>query len=385
MGKSPAITVRPVSGRGDLRAFIRLPHAIYADDPAWIAPLEMERRMHLSARHNPFFEHGEAQLFLAFRAGRPVGRISAQVDRLHLERHDDSTGFFGFLEGVDDADVFRALLTAAEDWLRARGMRRARGPFSFSINEESGLLVDGFAHPPAVMMGHARPWYDAHVRAAGYRKVMDLIAYDFDERARPHEKASALSRRLRARGTLRVRRIRMRALREELRVIMEIFNDAWSGNWGFVPFTESEIRKLGDDFRRFVDERHVSIAMWNGEPAAFAVLLPDLNRWIADFRGRLLPFNWLRLLWRARFAGPPAHMRMPLMGVRRRFHGSTIGAALAFAVIDDLWAEHRAAGVRRAELSWVLETNTRVRHLIESLGGRAYKTYRVYERELREA
>ncbi|HHN72926.1 MAG TPA: N-acetyltransferase [Thermopetrobacter sp.] len=373
--------VRPVAGRRDLAAFIRLPHAIYADDPAWIPPLDVERREHLS-RRNPFFEHGEAQLFLAWRGDEPVGRISAHIDRLHLRHHDDATGFFGFIEAVDDAAVFRALVDAAADWLRERGMRRMRGPFGFSINQECGLLVEGFEHPPVVMMGHARPYYDARLRACGLAKAMDLIAYDYPGLRPVPEAMSRMLRRLQEKGLIAVRPMDKRRLRAELDLIMDIFNDAWSENWGFVPFTPREIRKLGDELRFIVDDRDVWIADYRGEPAAMVVTIPDINEYIRDFGGRLLPFNWLKLIRRLKFSGPPTCMRMPLMGVRRRYHNTAVGSALALAVIDAARFHQLGRGVKRGELSWILENNTRIRHMIEAVGGVPYKTYRIYEMPL---
>lgn len=376
------ITIRPVETRRLLKAFIRLPHRLYANDPAWVPPLDLERKAHLSPRQNPFFEHGEAALFLAFRGEVPVGRISAQIDRLHLDRHQDGTGFFGFLEAEDDGTVFAALFEAAAEWLRTRGMRRMRGPFGFSINQESGLLVEGFAHPPVVMMGHARPYYDERVKACGLRKVMDLIAYDYPGLQPVPAAMARMLERLKAKGVLSVRPMNKRRLREELSLIMDIFNDAWAENWGFVPFTEREIRKLGDELKLIVDERDVWIAEYKGEPAAMVVTLPDINGYIRDFGGRLLPFNWLKLIWRLKFGGPPEMVRMPLMGVRRRYHNTAVGSALALAVIDAVRFHHADRGVQRGELSWILETNTRMRHMIEALGGVPYKTYRIYEKAI---
>ena len=381
-GKHSAITVRPARGWRDMRAFIRLPHAIYADDPAWVPPLELERRLHLSKRFNPFFDHGEGELFIAWRDGVPVGRVSAQIDRLHLERYGDATGFFGHLEAHDDPAIFRVLLDATAAWLKERGMRHVRGPFSWNINQESGLLVAGFDTPPAFMMGHAKPYYDAHVRAAGMTGVMDLLAYDFTRDMHVPDKMRRFIQREKERGTLRVRPLNKRRLKDELRLLRDIFNDAWAENWGFVPFTEREFMEMGRQLSFLVSERDVAIASWKGEPAAMAVVMPDLNRYIADMNGRLAPFNWLRLLYRLKFSGPPQRMRMPLMGVRRKFHNGLPGAMLALAVIDEVYTYNRDRGVGGAELSWVLETNSRVRHLIEGLGARPYKTYRLYERDI---
>ncbi|HHN67354.1 MAG TPA: N-acetyltransferase [Thermopetrobacter sp.] len=375
-------TIRPVENKRDLKAFIRLPHAVFADDPAWVPPLDVERRMHLSVRHNPFFDHGEAQLFLAERDGRPVGRISAHLNHLHLRRHEDATGFFGFLDAIDDVRVFRALLEAAGNWLRAKGMARARGPFSFSINEESGLLVDGFDTPPVVMMNHARPWYDAHVRACGYAKAMDLYAYLYDQLTEAPESMLRMLRRLKDKGRLKVRFAVRKNLAAELDVLRDIFNDSWRDNWGFVPFTEAEMKQLGDIMRWIMVEEDVVIAEIDGRPAAMAVVMPDINRWIGDFNGRLLPFNWLKLIRRAKFAGPPHTVRLALMGVRRQYQKSAIGAALTVAIIDTIRDHHSKRGVKRAELSWVLESNKPMRRIIEAVQAAPYKTYRVYEKTL---
>ena len=379
--KTP-LEIRTVRNRRLLKAFIRLPHKIYADDPAWVPPLDFDMNQRLSPRKNPFFDHGEAEYFLAFRGDEPVGRITAQINRLHLERYRDETGFFGFLEAVDDQDVFDSLFTAAAAWLAERGMKRMRGPFSFSINEESGLLVSGFEHPPVILMGHARPYYDARVQAAGLNKVMDLIAYDYPGLQPVPEAAARLLRRLLDKGTITVRPMNKRRLKEELDLIMDIFNDAWSENWGFVPFTEREIRKMGEELRLIVDDRDVWIASYKGEPAAMGVTIPDINEIIRDFHGRLLPFNWLKLIIRLKFSGPTRTVRMPLMGVRKRYQNSAIGTALALAVIDAVRFHQAERGVKRGELSWILETNTRVRHLIESVGGVPYKTYRIYEKAI---
>ena len=382
MTKASDLAVSPVASRRDLRDFIRLPHAIYADDPAWIPPLDFERGEHLSEKKNPFFTHGEAQLFIARRGDEPVGRISAQINHLHLERYHDDCGFFGFLEAFEDEAVFRALFEAAENWLLDRGMTRARGPFSFSINEESGLLVEGFEHPPVIMMGHARPYYGAMVERLGYEKAADLIAYDYPELAPVPEAAARLLKRLMDRGVITVRPLSKKNLARELDLIMDIFNDAWAHNWGFVPFTEAEIRKLGEDLKLIVDDRDAYIASYNGEPAAMVITLPDINEWIADFGGKLLPFNWAKLIWRMKFSGPPKCMRMPLMGVRGKYHGKAIGSALALSVIDAARFYHKGRGVERGELSWILDSNLPMRKMIEAVGGIPYKTYRVYEKAL---
>ncbi|NNE23855.1 MAG: N-acetyltransferase, partial [Rhizobiales bacterium] len=257
-----AIEVRGVSDDAGLKAFLDVPFIIYSDDPNWVPQLDMERREHLSAKHNPYFEHAEAQLFVAYKNGQPVGRISAQVDQLRLERYGDAGGQFGFLEGIEDPDVFAKLLEAAEGWLTARGMKLAKGPFSFSINEETGLLVDGFERPPSIMMGHAKPYYGAQLEALGYAKAMDVIAYDYDALIPlPRSMRSMVDKALKS-GDMTIRTISKKNLAHDLDIIIDIFNDAWSDNWEFVPMTRAEVAALGKNLKFLVSEGYIAIADW---------------------------------------------------------------------------------------------------------------------------
>jgi hypothetical protein len=365
----------------DRDAFLRVPWMIYRNDSRWVPPLLAERRDHLDPRKNPFFENAEAKFWLARRGGKPVGRISAQVNYAYLKQHDDATGHFGFLESEDNAETFAALLSAAEGWLREKAMRRAAGPFSLSINDEAGLLVEGFDTPPYILMGHARPYYGGRLEEAGYEKAKDLISYrysaDQDGLARIDgflEKAGQID-------GLVIRQLDMRRYRAELCNILEIFNDAWSDNWGFVPMSDGEIRHMAKMLRPLVRARNFAIAELDGRPVAMAVSLPNVNEAIADLNGRLLPFGWAKLVWRVRIRGTRS-VRMPLMGVRKDYQGGLTGAILAFSVIRAVRTAQIRAGVTTAELSWVLEDNMAVRKVIELSGGEAYKTYRLYERNL---
>jgi len=336
----------------------------------------------LSRRSNPFFQHAEACLWLALRNGRPVGRVSAQIDQAALKQHGDATGHFGFLEAEDDAEVFAALLGTAERWLAARGMTQVRGPFSFSINDESGLLVEGFDRPPSLMMGHAKPYYAARVEEQGYRKAKDLIAYHYDvtDDALPAS-AKSLVRRLEADPQVVLRKLDRSRFAAELDAVLEVFNDAWSGNWGFVPLSNAEIAKLAKDLKPLILDDSLAIAEIDGTAAAFAIALPNLNEAIADLDGSLFPFGWAKLLYRLK-AGKIRSGRMPLMGVRQRYHGTPWGAALAYAVIGKVNEGMKARGYRTGELSWILEDNASTRRIIESTGAVAYKSYRVYEKAL---
>jgi len=374
------IEIRPVHTRRDRTAFIRVPKRVYRDDPTWVSPLELERRLHLSERFNPYFRQARWRAWLAFRDGLAVGRITAQVDERVRERHGGELGQFGFLDAVDDPAVFDGLLEAAEAWLVERGSRRIQGPFNFSINHECGLLVEGFDRPPTILMGHARPYMQDHLARRGYRKAKDLLAYWIEtDFPRP-----PLMRRLLERYSDRidVRSLDRSRFGEELERLRGIFNDAWSGNWGFVPFSPSEFEDMGRALKLFVPDDFVPVAEVDGEAAAFLLAVPNLNQIIGDLEGRLFPFGWLRLLRRVR-AGRMTTARVALMGVRRRYQGTPLGAALALTVIDRISRAGLARGVPEGELSWILEDNEGMREIIERMvGGEPYKRYRIFEKRV---
>ncbi len=371
-----------VDGKADLDRFIKVPWGIYAGDPNWVPPLVIERRGHLGRKSNPFYRHADVRLWLALRGGRPVGRISAQVNHASLKRYRDATGHFGFIEAEDDPAVFAALLGRAESWLAEQGMRRIRGPFCFSINDELGLLVDGFDRPPSLLMGHARPYYGPRMEQQGYAKAKDLIAYDFPMDSNPLPKsAAAIVKRLGTNSSVVVRGLNRSQYQQEVEAVLDVFNDAWSDNWGFVPMADYEIAHLAKELKPLIHEDFVAIAEVDSEPVAFGIGLPNINEAIADLNGALLPFGWAKLLYRLK-GGKIRSARLPLMGVRKRFHGTPLGVALAFGVIDRLHRNHMAKGFTQAELSWILEDNHAIRTIIEASGAQPYKTYRIYEKDL---
>ena len=373
-----SISVEVVTGAKALRQFLALPHRIYASDPAWIAPLNFMKREQLS-KANHFFEHARWRAWIAYRNGITVGRITAQIDEMHLQQHVDAVGYFGMLEADDDPAIFSALFGAAEDWLRSEGMQQVRGPFNLHVNEEVGLLVDGFATAPYVLMGHARRWYGPSVEAQGYVGAKDLLAYQ----VRPDFEAPRVMERLASRVSDRVktRPMRRKHLAEDARIMLKIFNDAWQNNWGFVPLAESEWLETVSTLAKLMPDDYIQIAEYDGEPVAFIVALPNLNEAARDLNGRLLPFGWAKLLWRLKVRHPKT-ARVPLMGVKQSFQHSRLGPTLAFMVIDAVRKALHARGVKDVEMGWILEDNDGMRSIIETIGGLAYKRYRVYQKDL---
>lgn len=373
------VDIRPVIDSSDMKVFIAVPWSVYRDDPNWVPPLKIERKEAFAAK-NPFFEHARWQAWLAFCDGVPVGRISAQIDSLYLERHDAHTGFFGLIEAPDDAEVFAALFATAEAWLKEQGMETALGPFNLGINQEIGCLVEGFDSPPYVMMGHARPYYGQQIEKQGYSKAQDMFSYEMnrDSFALP-EIVQRLLKRLDKR--IKVRPIDRKNAAGELNTMCSIFNDAWSGNWGFVPFTSSEFSMVGKELLMIVPSDFIHIADLDGKPAAFIVLIPNLNEAISDLDGRLFPFGWVRLLWRLKVRFPKS-ARIALMGVRQEFQQSRLGPALALSVMHALHGPTIDRGVTRVEASWILEQNQAMRNIMEQVGGVITKRYRMYQKSL---
>ncbi|SER00645.1 hypothetical protein SAMN05421690_100589 [Nitrosomonas sp. Nm51] len=375
---SDALTVRPVMSYRDMGDFINTPWLIYTDDPAWVPPLRLERRFHFS-KHNPFLQHGEWQAWVAYQHHRPAGRISAQIDTLHRQRYGGDTGHFGLLECVNDNDVFTALMLHAETWLAARHTRHVTGPFNLSINQECGILVNGYDTPPSVMMPHTARWYPQLLESYGYFHAKDLLAYkiavDFDP---PSVMRQLIKRHA---GQIRVRSLNRKQLAAEMEVLRDIFNDAWAENWGFVPFTEAEFADLGNSLKYLVSDEYIQIAEVGGRPAAFMAALPNLNEVLAELNGRLFPLGWLKLIKKLK-RHEIRTARIPLMGVRRQYHNTTLGMALACTVIEAPRKIGIAHGIREVELSWILEDNKSMRSILKNIGSTEYKRYRIYKKTL---
>lgn len=380
---SSGVTVVPVEGRRLWKAFHALPGEIYRTDPNWIAPLRIERRMHFDPARNPFFLHARAAFWLALRDGNPVGRITAQIDDLHLREHGDATGHFGFIEAVDDPEVFAALLKTAEGWLSANGMRRVLGPVSFAMWDEPGLLVEGFDSPPNVSIGHAWPYYQQRIADLGYLPAQDLLAYDYPIHRPLPASLQRLVDRTRSKKDFVFRPIRVKGsgLAEDIAIIRDVLNDAWAENWGFVPITQEEVESVAGLFRLALKPDALVIAEYQGEPAGIGMMLPNINEAIRDLGGRLLPFGFIKLLWRLKTNGIHSG-RLALLGVRRKWWNSPVGGIVALSIIQEAKASDFARPGVTAELSWILDSNERIKAILAALDARIIKRYRIYEKTL---
>lgn len=361
-----------------MHRFIRLPSRLHADDPNWITPLDMEREEAFSAKKNPLFQTTEVQFWLAQRDGRDVGRISAQIKRDPSVRGDN--GQFGLIAAEDDPAVFAALFETAEAWLRARGVRNVLGPFNLSINEETGLLVDGFDTPPMLLMGHDKPYIGGRLEALGYSKAKDVYAYLHDiTQPLPRTVQTLLQRPLPPGYVLRP--MSFKRYEQDIQSITEIFNDAWSENWQFEALTPADTAHMAKAMKPILNERLVWFVDVDGEPAGFGVGLPNINAALTGLNGKLLPFGWAKLLWRLKVRGVTS-ARVPLMGIKRKYLNGLGGALLPFVIIDALRREGLKLGYREVELSWILEDNLPMNRININLGAKAYKTYRLYGKTL---
>jgi GNAT superfamily N-acetyltransferase len=368
--------VRPVRTASELRKFILYPWKLYRGNPYWVAPLVSDQKLLLDPRKNPFFEHSEVQHFLAFRDGRIAGRISAIVDRNYVEFQQEKAGFFGFFECSEDEEVARALFTAAEGWLRERGMQRMIGPTNPSTNDTVGLLADAFDQYPVLHMPYNFPYYLKLCEAAGLTKARDLYAYYMENTVAVSEKIKRVAELVQKRRKVTVRPINMKKLfTEEIELIKTVYNDAWTRNWGFVPWTEAELEHTAKDLKKVVEPDMVLLAFVDGEIAGFILSLPDLNIALRHIRGRLFPFGLVKVLWHARKIDM---VRTLAMGVRKKFQGLGLDAIFYY----ESWVRGKEHGFNRGEMSWILEDNYAMRNPMEKWGARIYKTYRMYGKEL---
>jgi GNAT superfamily N-acetyltransferase len=365
----------PVATARQLRRFIDLPYALYANHLHWVPPLRRDEYRRLSPAHNAFLQHATMNLWLASSGGRTTGRIAAIEDRLHNETHHETVTWFGFLE-CDSVETARALFSAVERYAGERRSTAVRGPANPSLNESAGLLIDCFDEDPFVLMPYNPPSYAGFVEAAGYRKVKDLLAWGIDLTVPPPERIARLADRVASRNAITVRSLDLGSFERDLAMMQEIYRSAWQDNWGFVPPTDAEIRQLAIELRPILDPEIVLFAERAGRPVGCAVAIPDVNQVLKRMRGRLLPFGVLHFLRRHAIIDQARVLLLGVVPDMRRM-------GLYPLLIAELHRRGRRQGYRRAELSWTLEDNDAVNAGIEAAGGRCLKTYRLYEKPLR--
>jgi hypothetical protein len=340
----------------------------------------MDLKERLNPKKNPFFEHADGVIFTAHRDGKCVGRVTAQVDREHLARYKDDVGFFGFLDTIDDADVARELLGRAEAWLKDHGMKKARGPISLSINEEIGCLVEGFDAPPVILNPHHRPYQGGLIEKAGYVKAKDVFGWRY-EVGEPNARVKKAQKDIRAMPEVTVRHLSKKDIDRDVALTLDIFNDAWSDNWGYVPATKREADKMAADLKMFLIPEITVLVLIDGEPAAVAIGLPNINELIVDLHGKLFPFGLPKLLYRLKVEGPKSG-RLILLGIKKKFRMQRKYAALSLFLYAEMNDGARRVGMTWGELGWTLEDNAAVNAGIRMMGAKKYKTYRVYEKAL---
>ncbi len=375
------ITIKEHAPGGDVGDFLRAGRVVFAGDSQWIAPLDFDIKQRLDPKKNPFFKRAEAVYLTAWKDGQLVGRCTASIDQEYLRLWKNDTGFFGFFDTIDDDAVGRALIDHAAQWLKARGMKRMSGPFSLYPNEEVGVLVEGFDSPPMIMMAHSRAWQDRVAVASGLTKEKDVLAWRYDVGELP-------KRALRARENLKVdapelklRSVNPKKLKEELAIILDIYNDAWAGQWAFVPALPDEVEKMAEDMSLVIDPDLAFIAELEGRPVGMCILLPNLNECIADLDGALFPFGWAKLLWRLKVKGPKT-ARLMLLGIRQELRNVRRYMPLSVAMYAEVATRGVAKGYQWGELGWTREDASPINSGIANMGAKVYKRYRVYERAL---
>ncbi len=370
------VQIEAVASGKDRKTFILFPWRIYQGDPNWVPPLILDMKNMLNPRKNPFFLHARVELFLARRNSEVVGRVAAIVNDNHNQFHNEKAAFFGFFESIDDPDVAAALLEQVEEWGRREGMSVVRGPMNFSTNDTCGLLIDGFDSPPVIMMPYNPPYYIDLLEKAGYTKAKDLYAYFMDHKTPLSPRVVKVAEKAMHDEGLTLRSLNMKEFDAELARVKAIYNSAWERNWGFVPMTDEEFSHMAKELKPIVDPDLVLIAEVGGEPAGFALCLPDYNQILRRINGRLLPFGIFRLLWNKRRING---LRVLTLGVTPKYRQSR-------AIAPSFYRSIYEVGIRKGyvwgEFSWILEDNVLMNRALKLLGARHYKTYRIYEKAL---
>jgi hypothetical protein len=374
------VEIRQAPMGGELKDFLDVVDTIYADDPRYIRPLNMDVGDRLNPKKNPFFEHAEGAIFTAHKNGKCVGRVTAQIDREHVDRYKDGIGFFGFLDTVDDEEVAKELLAHAEKWLKEHGMKRARGPMSLNMNEEVGTLVEGFDSPPVLMYPHHRPYQGGLIEKAGYEKAKDVFSWRY-EVGEINQRVKKAREEILAMKEVETRTFDKKSMDNDVKCALEIFNDAWCENWGYVPSTKKEADKMASDMKMFLVPEITRLVLVDGEPAAVAIALPNVNELIRDLRGKLFPLGILKLLYRLKIEGARSG-RLLLLGIKKKVRLQRKYAGLSLYLYAEMNDGARKIGMTWGELGWTLEDNAAVNAGIRMMGAKKVKVYRIYEKAL---
>jgi GNAT superfamily N-acetyltransferase len=373
------VEIRSVSGGKDLKRFIDFPYRLHANSPQWVPPLRLERRLFLNRKMNAFFTHGEAEYFLALRDGRVVGRVSAHVNDAFNDYQEKNWGWFGFLEFEDDQEVLDALLAAAAQWLKSRGKERIVGPASFTMNDESGLLIEGYELKPMIAQPWNPPYYRERIEQAGLTKAIDLLMWslDVEDRDKVLPVMWELAEKVQSEHGIRVRPMRRWQLRKDMDAFAEVYNSAWSRNWDFVPFSKKDLDAYAQELQLVFDKHWFMIAEReaDGEVVAMAITVPDVNEVLAKMNGRLLPFGWWHFVNKGRIV---KRLRVGFLGVKPEYQHTGVAARLYQLHYDAAEARPQKGG----EMGWILETNKPMNRGMEMMGGKVVKRYRMFEREL---
>ena len=381
-----AIDIRPVRGNKDLEIFLHVPWTLGLDrEKNWVPPLLDDYRKQLDPKRSVFLAHGEAECFTAFEDGKPVGRISAQVDFDFDKTYPDEpkTAFFGFFECDDRPEVAKVLFTAAEGWAKSKGRTRFRGPMTLDSKGENGALIDGFDKPNMIGTTWNRPFVDGLILGAGYSKAKDLFGWWYEANTKIDELTHKFAEKTRALPNVTIRQMSKAHIRREAGIIQEVYNEAWTNNFNFTPFTDLELEVIATEYKMFIDTELTYVAEVDGKPAAILFAIPDINELIRDFKGELMrnPINLAKLLWRLKF-NRPKNARLILLGVKNEFRASRKYGALAAVLYEEISKRGSARGYGGGELSWTVEDNTLINRGIERMGAKVYKTWRVYEKTL---
>jgi hypothetical protein len=377
-----SVEIRQHAPGKDTGDFVRAGFEVFKGDPAWVPPLDMVLKERLDPKKDPVHHHADVTLFTAWKDGRLAGRVSATVDRAWLDTWKDDTGHFGYFDTIDDEEVARALLDRAEAWLRDKGMKRVNGPMGLNANQEIGILVDGFDHPPVLDMAHSRRWQGALLERCGYAKEKDLYAWRYDENTPLTERTKKAWESVKQLPEVKLRSVNMKKLREEFGLIMEIYNETWAGKWAYVPISSAELDKMAADLSLVLDPEIAFIAEVEGKPGGMCIMVPNLNEVIADMGGSLFPFNWAKLLYRTKVKRPSS-TRLILLGVRESVRKNVKRyGGLSAAMYVEVQKRGLARGYRWAELSWTREDDAPINLGIRAMGAKIYKTYRIYQKKL---